>query len=436
MKKLITLLSILFLISCGSSSNTEKTNQQSNEECCKLQMPDDKFFYFVGSANNTGSKTNDLENAHKDALSQASKTISSDVSSLTKGEYVTYATGQNEDQKRTLTKTIEVSSENAVLKAEKISEGCTSDRCCVKIRIPKEYVSPIPGFELLAAKANQKNEMNTAILCYQSIIALNPKYKKEIYTKLLQIMLDNGRMEDLVKVKDVLVQYKLSFNPPDSEIQLIEKQIDTKLKLQKAQVNILLGKAKKASKSDNTIMLGLDFIASIVSGNKYLNTHITPGISLKKGTYFKIVVNVNAPIYLYIINIDSKGLVSPIFPHPQIPKYNPIQKDNYFYLPDRGGEGNWFELTGSSGFERFDIFVFRNKNAALEGIMKKMSTSTMNADTLKSELDDVLQITEKPKIITRFNQLTGPDNELLEYQETVRTGIKNNYREVIVFRYF
>jgi len=109
-------------------------------------------------------------------------------------------------------------------------------------------------------------------------------------------------------------------------------------------------------------------------------TLLRPGDSLKEGDRIKLELTPNHRSYLYLINVDSNDRFFTLFPNPQIPIENPVERFQSLLLP---GRRHSFLVDNTEGTELIYAFASLNRDEELETLIGKMSTEN-NLSTTKN----------------------------------------------------
>ncbi len=148
---------------------------------------------------------------------------------------------------------------------------------------------------------------------------------------------------------------------------------------------------------------------------------------LRTGDYYKLVFRANREYYVYIFNIDSREMIYPLFPRPDIEYENPVIKDAILSIPE--GKNHGFILDKNTGSEIIEFYVCEEENIRLKELSAYLYNNfgEITVDDAREQLDAIIQ---------DFNLTTVEDYEfakILDYTQNMNSNTYSIYNANKIF---
>jgi hypothetical protein len=131
-------------------------------------------------------------------------------------------------------------------------------------------------------------------------------------------------------------------------------------------------------------------------------------IALQDGTQFQVLVAMEGAGYAYVLYEDTNGSVAVLF-------QGEVKEGQLISLPS---EKKSFQVTPPDGTERIHVVVAKSRQAALEGLLKRLPTNSQTVidelARMKATLSTVAEAPEKP-VPMGGTFRTMPDMKVAEF---------------------
>ena len=104
------------------------------------------------------------------------------------------------------------------------------------------------------------------------------------------------------------------------------------------------------------------------SNTAYSRVEIRDGGSLASGNEFQIHITPQQDAYFYLLNVDARGLLFPLLPHPDGQKDHFLKAGQTYVLP---GLNQFYQLDASTGTERIYILAARTRQQDIEYLVQR-----------------------------------------------------------------
>ena len=148
---------------------------------------------------------------------------------------------------------------------------------------------------------------------------------------------------------------------------------------------------------------------------------------LRTGDYYKLVFRANRDYYVYIFNIDSREMIYPLFPRPDIEYTNPVIKDVSLSIPE--GKNNAFLLDDNTGTEKIEIYVCEEENIRLNELSAYLHEYFGEVTVADARV-------QLNAIINDYNLTTVEDDEfekILDYTQNMNSDTYSIYNANKIF---
>ena len=150
---------------------------------------------------------------------------------------------------------------------------------------------------------------------------------------------------------------------------------------------------------------------------------VTDGMTMYNGDQFRLVFSPDSDCYVYVVNVDSGGAPSVMFPNVVIQQDHFCRANEYYQIPDAN---NWFTLDDNTGTETTYLLASLEKLEPIETILKThdAADATQVAQTLNETADLVMDETRgyNVKADRRVATTTASDGQQFEHEMSYVAG--------------